>query len=125
MKRVRLWILGAAVGSFAAGVSVGLIAPNVVDANGGPPSADDVYVADMVAAYGLRSDQERGLRLVLQAAREEEIAVLKSAETEQLPPPIQARLLQVRGQLEKRLRKLLDAKQLERYEQASRPKEVR
>lgn len=125
MKRVLAWILGTALGSFAAGVTVGLVAPNLAAANGRPASADDSYVADMVATCGLRPEQERGLRLVLQAAREEEFAVLKSAEAEQLPPPINARLLQVRAQLEKRVRKLLDAAQLERYEQASRPKNLR
>ncbi len=125
MKRVWPWILGAAFGSFAAGISVGLLAPNIVAASCLPASPDDAYVADMVATCGLRPAQERGLRLVLQAAREDEIRVLKSAEAEQLPPPINARLLQVRAQLEKRVRKLLDATQLERYEQASRPKNLR
>jgi len=125
VKRVWPWILGAALGSFAAGVTVGWVAPSIVAAGGAPATPDDAYVADMVAKYDLRAEQARGLRLVLQAAREEEFAVLKSAEVGQLPPSINARLLQVRAQLEKRVRKLLDATQLERYEQASRPKNLR
>ena len=124
MNRVRWWILGAVLGSFAAGITIGLVAPRVF-ADGGTVSADDTYVAQMVATYGLRADQERSLRLVMQSWRAEEIAILMSAEATQLPAPIHGSLLKARSKLDKRVRKLLDATQLERYEQASRSKDIR
>lgn len=125
MNRVRLWILGAALGSFAAGMIVGVVVPRVVAAETGVLSADAGYVRDMVASYGLSAAQERSLRLVLQAWRDDEIAILKSAEATQLPEPIQRRLLAARSQLEKRIRTLLDPQQRLRYDAASRPTDIR
>lgn len=125
MNRVQVWILGAALGSFAAGMCVGSVLPQVMAAENGAPSADSDYVRDLVATYGLSNAQERTLRLVLQSSREEEIAVLKSAEATQLPEPIQRLLLQARSKLESRIRALLDDEQRARYDRASRPTDIR
>ena len=121
MSRVGVWILGAALGSFAAGMVVGWMVPQAMAA-GSEPSADADYVREMVARYELRPEQVRSLRIVLQGWRDEEIAVLKNAEATQLPPPIQARLLQARSRLEQRTRALLDDEQRARYDLASRPR---
>jgi hypothetical protein len=125
VNRARVWILGAALGSFAAGMSVGSVLPQVMAAENEAPSTDSDYVREMVATYGMSNAQERTLRLVLQSSREEEIAVLKSAEATQLPEPIQRLLLQARSKLESRIRALLDDEQRARYDRASRPTDIR
>lgn len=125
MNRVRLWILGVTLGSFAAGMSVGLVVTKVASAQGEKSGVDADYVRELVTTYGLSSGQERLLRFALQSWREEEIAVLTSAEATQLPEPIQRRLLQASRQLEQRIRALLDPEQRARYDEASRPTEPR
>ncbi len=123
MKRVPLWILGAALGSFAAGMNVGLVVPRVFAADGGMPAPDADYVRDLRVRYQLTSAQERTLRLVLQSARDEEIAIYTGAETAQLPPAIRSRVLAVRSRTEQRIRALLDVRQRAQFDADSRPQE--
>ncbi len=125
MNRVRLWILGAALGSFAAGMSTGLLIPKVFAGEDGVPAVDAEYVRDIVAKYGLTASQERSLRLVLSSWRQEEFRVLTSAEAAQLPPQIQNRLLAARSRLEQRTRALLDEQQRARYDLESRATDFR
>ena len=121
MNRARLWILGAALGSFAAGMNVGLLVPRVLAGGTEVPAPESEYVRDLVAKYALTSDQERRIRLVLQGGRNEEINVLSSTEATQLPPPIHNRLLAVRSRTEQRIRAVLDDEQRARYDVDSRP----
>lgn len=121
MNRARLWILGAALGSFAAGMNVGLLVPKVLASGTDVPAPESEYVRDLAAKYALTSDQERRIRLVLQGGRNEEINVLSSTEATQLPPPIHNRLLAVRSRTEQRIRAVLDDEQRARYDVDSRP----
>lgn len=118
MKRLRLWILGAALGSFLAGMNVGLAAPRLfADPE---PTPDDDYVHSMVADYGLSTEQHRLLRFAMLKWREEELALIKTVEADQLPAVIQGRLLQARGKMERRIFAILDEEQRERYDLATR-----
>ncbi len=116
MKRARLWTLGAALGSFAAGINVGFLVPRVFAAESAAPAPEQEYVRQLVAKYGLCANQERSLRLVMQRDREEEIAVALSVETSQLPPAAQSRILWKNHRTEQRIRALLDDPQRERYD---------
>lgn len=124
MKSLRWWILGAAVGTFAAGVSVGMAIPRVeaaLRAELGGPDADASdsearYVEMLTEKYGLTARQRRSLAIVLANGRREELAVLEAAAAAQLPPAIQNRLLAVRSHTGSRIRAVLDDAQLARFD---------
>lgn len=125
MRHLRLWILGAALGSFGAGMNVGLLIPKL--AAGDEALLPDHlrhdlnYVERMVGSYGLSAEQARTLRQVLQAMRDEELKVLREADTAQLPRALQSKLLAARDRAEQRLRAVLTPQQRHRYDQDSRP----
>lgn len=125
MRHARLWILGAAFGSFLAGMNTGLLLPNLwtapEDSVPAEVRGDADYVAVLAASYGLSAAQAQSVRFVLQAAREEELAVLRAAEATQLPPALQAQLLAARARAEQRLRAVLTHEQRTRYDAESRP----
>lgn len=123
VKRLGLWILGASVGCFAAGMNIGLLAPGLIDACSKPaPGPDTEFLAKLVADYGLTAKQERSVRLVLERCFEEEGAALRRVDVSTLPPAIQSEVLAARGRMEQRFRAVLDAGQRERYDNDSRPK---
>ena len=123
MKSVGFWILGAAVGCFAAGMNVGLVAPGLVDAcRAKPPALDEDYIAKLVADYKLTAAQERTIRFVLERCVAEENAAYRLADPSTLPPAVQKGLLEARGRAEKRIMAVLDAEQRARYDSESRPK---
>jgi len=122
VNRLRLWILGTALGSFAAGMNVGLVAPRLFAAEDHRVvAADEAYARSIAADYGLTRGQEASLRMVLQQWREEEISAFRTAETSMLPPAIQTKLLVARGKVEQRIRAVLDEDQRARYDLATRP----
>jgi len=131
VKHLRLWILGAALGSFVAGMNVGFAIPRVLAAGDSgaalPDQArDDIdYVQRIAATYGLSSAQVRSLRLVMQSAREDELRAFLAAEPSQLPPALQTKLLAARSKAEQRLRALLTEPQRARYDIDSRPQQNR
>ncbi|MCA8954045.1 MAG: hypothetical protein KDE27_31345 [Planctomycetes bacterium] len=123
VKRLGIWILGAAAGSFLAGVNLGLAAPGLLAASdGGPTGNDEFFVQAMVADYGLSARQEKSLRLVMQKRREDELSVFSGADFSMLPPPIQNQLLDVREKEKRRIRAILDDDQRARYDLATRTK---
>lgn len=119
MKPLRWWILGAALGTFSAGVSVGMAVPKVeaaLDAAGSPSDPDADYVAMLTEKYGLTARQRRSLAIVVAQGRRDEVAVLEEAAAMQLPPAIQGRLLAVRNLTHQRIRAVLDARQVADYD---------
>lgn len=123
MKRLRLWILGATLGSFLAGMNAGLVIPRwMAGDHAAARDTDQAYVRSLVADFALRADQERSLWFVLERCREEEEAAFRSAEPSLLPPSLQTQLLEARGRREQRFRALLDPEQRARYDLVSRPK---
>ncbi len=115
-----MWILGVAAASFAAGMVVGHTFTH--GANGVEAAPEDVrYVRDLTDSYGLTAEQQRSLHLVLQHAREREIAILRSAHASLLPAEEMGELKALRAATEQRVRKLLDDEQRERYDRDSRP----
>lgn len=125
MDRVLLWILGAALGSFAAGMSCGLVVPKVFAGEATAATPDDAYVRDLAERYGLSRAQERTLRLVLRTGRDDEFAIYEHVETEQLPDPIRREVLRIRSRTEQRIRALLDDEQRARFDADSRPQDVK
>jgi hypothetical protein len=119
VKSLRWWILGAALGTFAAGVSVGMAIPRVevaLRAEVAGQDADAIYVEMLTEKFGLTARQRRSLAIVLANSRREELAVLEEAAAAQLPPAIQNRLLAVRSHTGSRIRAVLDDAQLARYD---------
>jgi succinate dehydrogenase/fumarate reductase flavoprotein subunit len=120
MNALRRWILGVAFGCFAAGAVIGWAAHGEVQ-GGNAPSQEAVYAGEIAARYGLTQTQQWRLRLVLQHAAEQEIAILRSAQVHQLPPELMARLLALRSRTEQHVRALLDDEQRACYDRDSRP----
>lgn len=125
MRHTSLWILGAAAGSFLAGMNTGLLLPNLwsapLDQQPAEVRHEGEYLAALTAKFGLSAAQAQSVRLVLQAKREEELAVLRAAAATQLPPVLQAQLLAARSRAEQRLRAVLTPAQRQRYDADSRP----
>lgn len=119
MSRSQRWILGCALGCFAAGMTTGLVLPDVWAAVRGPASTDDpdeTYASRLALDYGLDEAQRRTVLVVLRAGHEEELAVFRRAEFAQLPASLQAELKQVRRQQVQRIRYVLDPTQRARYD---------
>lgn len=120
MKRLSLWIIGAACGSFAAGVNIGLVAPGWLEPEAASAlDQDAMFIRQMEADYGLDAEQVRSLRLVMQNRREAELQVFTRAEFSMLPLPIQRELLRIREQEKQRILVILDEEQRERYERVT------
>lgn len=128
MRHLRLWILGAALGSFAAGMNVGFVVPGLF-ASPTEVSAetrhDLEYVERLAATYGLSADQQRRVRLVLQALHDEELAALRSAEAAMLPPAVQKQINDARSRVQQRIRAVLTDPQRARYDIDSTPQQNR
>ena len=122
MKRVPLWILGATLGSFAAGMNVGLVLPDIAAADRGAAVPDADYVRDLAATYGLSAAQERSLQLVLLSQREEGMAIYRRLQIPGLPPEIQREVLALHNRTLERIRIVLDAEQRARFDADSRPR---
>jgi hypothetical protein len=121
VKGARSWVFIAALASFAAGASIGLLIPHLAYGGEAPAGEREQYVCRLAADLGLTASQERSIRLIMQNQLEQEIAVWQSASPDQLPPPTQNKLLKLRYQTEQRIRVVLDAQQRERYDLESRP----
>jgi hypothetical protein len=124
VKGPQAWILTAALGCFAAGMIVGLVAPGVVEALTGPDSAPDpdtAYVRKLAADFGLTGAQERSLAMVVGCRREAELDVVrKAASADQLPQPLKTQLQTVRRQATERIRHVLTPEQCARFDRAAR-----
>lgn len=128
MRHLRWWILAAAFGTFAAGMSVGLAIPRVEAAmrdgsatTDGDNARDAEYARDFAARYDLNGQQQRSFGMVLLSGRNEQLAILGQTDISQLPDPIRNRLLEARRRTERRVRALLDDEQRARYDRDSRP----
>jgi hypothetical protein len=118
MTSLRLWILGVAAGSFGAGLLVGHTVTHATCVVETSPE-DAAYAAKLTSDYGLSSEQQHRLRLVLQAERDAEAAIRHQAV--QLSEERMNELRALRKATEQRVRKLLDDEQRRRYDRDSRP----
>ncbi len=117
---VRVWILAVGLGSFAAGMVVGSVVPEMLAADREP----DVVARNarrIAERYELTAEQERQLLLVLQEDRRLELEILESAEWDQLPPELRSRWLAAQRRTEQRIRFVLDERQRTLYDRDSRP----
>jgi Spy/CpxP family protein refolding chaperone len=121
VKGPQAWILSAALGCFAAGMTVGFVAPGVVDALAGPGEARDPdaqYVRQLAADFGLTAEQERQLAMVVQA-RQQDLLELVNNNLGLLPEPLKDQVLRVRRQTTARIRHVLTPEQRARYDRES------
>jgi hypothetical protein len=128
VRRLPLWILGAALGSFAAGMNLGPALHRGFGAADAAAVADDdlAYVRRLVEDYGLTRAQERSLRMVISTRNHEELEVLRTAQAAaELPPSIQNPIRAVRARAYQRIRALLDDEQRRRFDDASGPPQNR
>lgn len=120
---LRLWILGCAVGCFAAGVGAGFALPDLVRAAGrtdGAVDPDEQYVQQMTADFGLTGSQQHQLRIVMQRYKDEELLVYRGAKFDQLPPSLQSELTAARRRWSGRIRALLAPEQQHRFDEKAR-----
>ncbi|MEZ6035865.1 MAG: hypothetical protein R3F29_00190 [Planctomycetota bacterium] len=118
---VRLWILAVALGSFAAGVVLGVAVPELWAQSRHESTPEEHYVHEMATRFGLSNAQTRSLRLVLQHDRERQLEILRTADWGQLPPELQNRRLKEQRATELRILQILDDRQRALYERDSRP----
>jgi hypothetical protein len=121
MDPLRLWILGVALGSFAAGMIVGHTLPMTAATASATPPEDLAFAAELAERYGLSDEQHRQLRMVLQYAYEKDIGIWRSAQFSQLPPQLMREKLALSTATEARIRRLLTDEQRARYDRDSRP----
>jgi len=120
---LRYWIIGCALGCFAAGTVVGLVAPEVAAAwagDDGPRDPDVDYARKLAADFGLDRSQRLALQVVLERYRREELQVYRHANFEQLPANLQAELTAARRRQADRIYALLDDEQRARYDEWTR-----
>ena len=121
---LRVWILAAALGSFAAGMAIGFLVPELSAADRGRQGAAghyEQYARQLVERYGLSPEQERLLRMVLQEDERLENQILRDADWSEMPPALNQQRLSLKRRTEQRIRYVLDEQQRERYDQDSRP----
>lgn len=121
---LRLWILSSALGCFAAGMTSGLVIPDVIDARTHDPEVsgrDADYIDKLVRDFELDGRQARLLRLVCADRRHKELEVLQNAVVDELPPELQAPILEARRWQTERIRKLLRPEQLARFDEMAQP----
>lgn len=121
---LRLWILTSSLGCFAAGMTSGLVIPEVIDARANDlevSGRDAGYVEKLVQDFQLDSRQERLLLLVCADRRRKELEVLQNAVVDELPPELQAPIREARRLQTERIRKLLRPDQLARFDEMAQP----
>lgn len=121
MASLRIWILAVALGSFAAGMVIGVALPGMIAARPAADTPEQQYVREMAERYGLTAAQQRSLRLILQHDREQELEILSSADWGQLPKVLLNRRLEGQRMTERYIEALLDERQLALYQKDSRP----
>lgn len=100
-------------------MTVGWLLPPALAALAGsdaPADPTEVYVRRLAQDYGLDREQERLLRIVVQKRVADELAVLRGAQFELLPPALQTQIRTVRRWEEERIRRLLKPEQLARFD---------
>jgi len=119
--QLRVWILAVALGSFAAGMVMGFVIPDMMAADRPADGNQQQYARELVQRYELTPDQYRSVLLVLQSQAQQEFEILRSAEWAQLPPALQNRRLAAQRLTEQRIRAVLDERQRALYDRDSRP----
>lgn len=119
-RPVGVWILSVALGSFAAGLTVGYALPEVFAAPQ-QVGGTQAYARSLAQKYGLSDAQQQRLLMVLQEGERLELEILKGAEWAQLPPALRGARLEVNRKTEQRIRFVLDERQRALYDRDSRP----
>ena len=116
VKAGRGWLLGAALASFAAGVSVGLILPRLmssVQAEENQDSTED-YIRQLTELCDLDGQQVRDLRMIL-VQHERELRQLQRAYFDHFPPIYREKHDMAGKRMDTRIRGIMNSDQLEQY----------
>ena len=117
MNRARAWLLLVAMSCFGAGVAVGLVAPDVVNAVSAETvwDADEHFVREYIEKLGLTPEQADTMRMILAAREQEEIAHFKSFGAQNLPAGLQRLLSEAGASADKRIQVILTEEQRKRF----------
>ena len=112
--------MGLALGSFAAGILVGIVVPEMFAAERrlDSPQEDAQFLTDK---YNLSAEQHRQLVMVFEEYQRIDLNILRSADPSQLHPDIRARRLLNSRKADQRVRFVLDETQRALYDRDSRP----
>jgi hypothetical protein len=112
---LRVWIMALALGSFAAGIVVGIVLPEMFAAERRleTPQEDAHYLTDK---YGLSAGQHRRLVMVFEEYHRIDLNILRSANPSQLHDDIRAERLLNSRKADQRVRFVLDEKQRALYD---------
>jgi hypothetical protein len=116
-SRLAGLLIAAVLGSFAAGVAVGLALPAAWSAIGGgaePHHPDDQYLRRMTERYRLSKEQVRVLRMVL-FARDQEIRKIFDDDPQRLPKPLDREYRDALSRANERIEHVLDPDQRRLY----------
>ncbi|MHC5063825.1 MAG: hypothetical protein ACYTG5_07610 [Planctomycetota bacterium] len=118
MKAARRWLYAAALLSFAAGVSVGVVLPRLlssVEAGQDPDSTDDEdYIRKLTELCDLDSQQIRDLRMIL-VKHERELQQLRRTYFDHFPPIYREKYDMAGKRMDTRIRGILDSTQEDEY----------
>ena len=116
MRAGRRWLYAAALASFAAGLSVGLVMPRLlhsVDASKALDSAED-YIHQLTDLCDLSARQVQDLRMIL-TTHERELRELRRTYFDQFPPIYREKYEMTDQLMDTRILGILDNRQREEY----------
>ncbi len=116
MRAGRRWLYAAALASFAAGLSVGLVMPRLlhsVDASQAPDSAEE-YIHQLTDLCDLSARQVQDLRMIM-TTRERELRELGRTYFDQFPPIYREQYEMTDQLMDTRILGILDDRQREEY----------
>ena len=115
---VRIWILAVALGSFATGILVGVVIPELFAADRRPqtPQEESEF---LTSKYGLSGEQHRRLVMVFEEHHRIDLNILMSANPSQLSEDLRSKRLLQSRKTEQRVRFVLDEQQRALYDRDS------
>jgi hypothetical protein len=104
---------------FGAGIAVGLVVPDVVEALSVDESqdADEEFIERFTEEYDLTSEQVGLLSMILASREEEEMRQFSSFGHLNLPPELQRRLEGVNKRADDRIQQILNEEQRKLYQE--------
>ena len=119
MKRAKSWVLTVAMTCFGAGIAVGLVVPDVVEAVSAEESqdADEEFILRWRQEYDLTPEQVEMLRMILTDREEEEMRHISSFGFLKLPQDLRTRLTRVRTKADERIKVMLNESQRMQYQE--------
>ncbi len=113
---LRVWIIGLALGSFAAGTVVGVVVPEMFAAERRLETPQEDVAKYLTDKYGLSAEQHRRLVMVFEEYHRMDLNILRDANPSQLHEDIRAKRLLNSRKADQRVRFVLDETQRALYD---------